>query len=160
MLLGLDGDRKPHPLNGPAQFVERNPDISPDGRWVAYESNESGTFEIYVRPFPAVEQGRWQISIDGGARPRWAPNGHEERRRFIAVNVQTDLTFQFGKPLALFEITNDAQPSPNRHYDITPDGTRFVVLKEPQTSASVQLVVVENWLEELKARVPGGKRGR
>ena len=161
MVLGLDGDRKPRPLTAPAPFVERNPDISPDGRWIAYESNESGSYEIYVRPFPAVEQGRWQISTDGGTRPRWAPNGRElfylERRRLVSVSVQTGATFQFGKASPLFDLVNEAQPSPNRHYDVTPDGTRFVVIKDPQTATSLQLVVVEHWLEELKARVPGAK---
>ena len=157
MVLGLDGDRRPRPLTAATQFLERNPDISPDGRWIAYESNESGNYEIYVRPFPAVEQGRWQMSTNGGVRPRWAPNGRElfyiEPGRLVAVSVQTGSTFQFGKAVPLFDLVNDAQPSPNRHYDVTADGTRFVVIKQPQTSVS-SLVVVEHWLEELKARVP------
>ena len=157
-VLNVEGDRKFRTLTGPAQFAERNPDISPDGRWIAYESDESGSAEIYVRPFPAVEQGRWQISADGGTRPRWAPNGRElfyqGRRQFMAVSVPPGTTLQFGKGNPLFDLVNDAQPSPNRHYDVTPDGTRFVVIKDPQTATSLQLVVIEHWLEELNARVP------
>ena len=160
-VLDVEGDRKFRTLTAPAQFAERNADISPDGRWIAYESDESGSGEIYVRPFPAVEQGRWMISTDGGTRPRWAPNGRElfyqGRRQFMVVSVQPGTTLQFGKGTPLFDLVDEAQPSPNRHYDVAPDGMRFVVIKDPQTATSLQLVVVQNWLDELKARVPAGK---
>ena len=62
---------------GSDEFIERNGEVSPDGRWLSYESNESGQFRIYVRPFPAVDQGRWQVSTDGGRQPLWARNGRE-----------------------------------------------------------------------------------
>jgi serine/threonine-protein kinase len=76
MLLPLQGERRPQPLVQ-TPFMERNGDISPDGRWLAYESNESGQFEIYVRPFPNVNDGRWQVSTGGGTTPVWNRSGRE-----------------------------------------------------------------------------------
>ena len=76
MQVELNGTRRVTPLVQ-SPFAERNGIVSPDGRWLAYEANDSGQFEIYVRPFPDVNSGRWQVSTGGGTRPLWAPNGQE-----------------------------------------------------------------------------------
>lgn len=117
MMLALDGKGTARALTALAPFMERNPDISEDGRWIACESDESGTFQINVRPFPSVEQRRWQLSIDGGTRPRWAPNGRElyyvsNNRRLMAVSVHAGAALTSGKPEELFDDVG-AQPSPN-----------------------------------------------
>ena len=90
------------------EFDEGNPTLSPDGRWIAYQSNESGQFEVVVRPFPNVD-GRWQISSGGGQEPVWAPDGRElfyrdqSGDRVLSVPVETDPTCQPGNPVVLFE---------------------------------------------------------
>ena len=91
MLLSLDGTPRVEPLLQ-TPFDERNAAISPDGRWMAYESNESGQSQIYVRPFPNVADARYQISTGGGRTPAWAPDGHDlffvNRTSMMAVTVQ------------------------------------------------------------------------
>ena len=84
-------------------FVERNGEISPDGRWLAYESNASGRFQIYVRPFPDVDGGQWQVSTDGGTQPLWARNGEElfyiaPDRTLNSVRVERSATWSAGTP--------------------------------------------------------------
>ena len=125
--------------------------------------NEAGRREIYVRPFPQVDRGRWQISTAGGTRSAWARNGRElfyldESNTLIAVPVQTSgATFSAGKPAKVFD-AKYAEPFPSRQYDVSPDGQRFLVLKDSpasdQNATSASMVVVLNWTEELKARVP------
>ena len=148
-------------------FSDRNGEISPDGRWMAYESNESGQYQIYVRPFPNVNEGRWQVS--SGTKPSWARTGRElfylDANRFLTVvPVQTAQGFSQGKPARLFEIKPAIVGVANgREYDVSRDGQRVIMIKEAaaanQTSASnesgpASLVVVLNWFEELKARLP------
>jgi eukaryotic-like serine/threonine-protein kinase len=150
----LDGDRKPRPfLNGP--FNEYQARLSPNGRWLAYVSDESGRDEVYVRPFPGSE-GRWPISTDGGSQPVWARNGRElfylNRDRMMAVTVTTDATFTATKPLLLFEAK---ALMGNRSYDVTPEG-EFLMIEpgELETPAS-QINVVLNWVQEVRQRVAG-----
>jgi serine/threonine-protein kinase len=137
-------------------------EISPDGRYIAYQSNESGRLEVYVRPFARVDSGRWQISSGGATRAAWAPNGRElfyldESNTLIAVPVRTSgPTFIAGNPTTVFD-TKYVEPNPARHYDVSPDGRRFLMLKESagdrdETPAS--MVVVLNWSDELQRRVP------
>jgi serine/threonine-protein kinase len=150
-------------------FVESNPDVSPDGRWMAYESNESGTTQIYVRPFPNVDAGRWQVSTTGGTRPVWSRNGRElfyvtgadqQQRKMMVVPIQAGTAFLHGSPQVLF-----AGPyfGPNsgfmtRTYDVSADGQRFLMIKpeavDTAASTGPPFVAVLNWQEELKARVP------
>jgi serine/threonine-protein kinase len=138
--------------------------MSPDGRYLAYQSNESGRFEIYVRPFPDVKRGKWQVSTEGGSRPVWAKNAAElfyadASQTLVAVPVETsDATFAWGKPIKLVE--NAADDSINlRSYDIAPDGRRFLILRDQSSgridTAGPQIVVVVNWLEELKMKLAG-----
>jgi eukaryotic-like serine/threonine-protein kinase len=145
-------------------FTERNGELSPDGHWLAYDSNESGRFQIYVRPFPDVNSGHWQISANGGSSPLWARNGRElfyvdGAPAMTAVPVKTEPTFSFGNPTKLFDQPYSrylAAPS-GRSYDVSADGKRFLMIKNnagDQASTSASIVVVLNWSEELKQRVP------
>ena len=104
MLLPLVGERHPQPLL-PTPFKERNAAISPDGRFLAYQSNESGRDEIFVRPFPNVNAGKWQVSTSGGVQPLWAHNGRElfyvSMDGLMSVPVVTSGTFKAGAPAKL-----------------------------------------------------------
>ena len=140
------------------------PDFSPNGRYLAYQSDESGRSEVYVRPFPHVDSGRWQISTAGGTRPAWARSGRElfyldASNTLTAVPVQTSgSTFSAGKPAKVFD-TKYAEPNPSRHYDVSADGQRFLMLKDSAAgdpnATPASMVVVEHWFEELKQRVNG-----
>jgi serine/threonine-protein kinase len=152
----LDG-RHRHQSLLETSFVERNAEVSPDGKWLAYQSDESGQTEVYVRPFPDVERGRWNVSAGPGTRPMWAPNGRElfyfvEPRTMMSVSITPGPALTVGKPQRVFE-GDYAMPLLSRTYDISPDGQRFVLIKEDKIgsySARPQLVVVQNWFEELK----------
>ena len=154
-VLPLEGDRQPQPFLQ-TQFNEGAPIFSPDGRWLAYVSDESGRNEIYVQPFPGPG-GKRQISTEGGAEPVWAPNGELFYRNgvpMMAVEITTEPGFSAGTPRLLFEGTYRASPSGfSVWYDVTPDGQRFLMV-QPQLGAGVQIHVVENWFEELKRLVP------
>jgi eukaryotic-like serine/threonine-protein kinase len=140
--------------------VEFAANISPDGRYFAYQSTESGgRFAIYVRPYPEAAQGRWQISDEGGTTPVWAPSGRElfyldEANTLMAVPIQTTGHFSAGRPAKVF----DTKYSGNFYsYDVTPDGLRFLMMKESTVADRndpPRLVVVLNWFEELRRRVP------
>jgi serine/threonine-protein kinase len=150
-------------LAGPAS--EEGAMLSPDGRWLAYQSNESGEWQIYVRPFPDLERGRWQVSTNEGTRPRWSRSGRELFYYFttgrtgglMAVTVTTDPGFRAGTPRRLFEGDYQA-PNQGRHvYDVSLDDQRFLMIKGLETvddEEAPQIVVVENWFEELERLVP------
>ena len=168
MLLTLDGTPRVEPLlQTPSD--ERNAEISPDGHWLAYESNESGQSQIYVRPFPHVADGQYQVSSGGGRAPAWSPNGHElffaGRASMMAVTVQLTPTFTFGNPTKLFDapsIVLDGRFTSNnfgtrRAYDVSRDGQRFLMIKENAVSSEgsatpPSMIVVQNWFEELKKK--------
>jgi eukaryotic-like serine/threonine-protein kinase len=159
-LVDLAGDKQLKPLIEPG-FVKDNPTLSPDGNWLAYESNESGRFEIYVRPFPAVDTGRWAISANGGERPVWSRDGRElfyldPKRRLMAVAIRPGASFSAGSPQVVFERPY-ALTSGGRVYDVSPDGRRFLMIKGPQATQDSEppsLVVVQHFDEELKRLVP------
>ena len=141
-------------------FAEFNAEISPNGRYLAYQSNESGQFQVYVRPYPTVNDGRWQISTAGGTRPVWSRDGRElffldSGNTLTSVPVQTGgSTFVAGNPAKVFE-AKYAVPLNFRTYDVAPDGRRFLMIKEgssDEKTPTATLVVVEHWFEELKAR--------
>ena len=141
-------------------FNELNAEISPDGRWFAYESNESGQYEIYVRTFPDAAAGRWQISTGGGTKPLWARNGQElfyvaPTGALMAVRVAPGATFTAGTPTRLFDgryYIGDAA-NVGRTYDVSPDGRRFLMMKADTTTPAT-IIVVQNWDQELKRLVP------
>jgi Tol biopolymer transport system component len=136
--------------------------LSPDGRWMAYTSNESGRPEVYVQPYPGPG-GKWQISTDGGMDVRWSANGRELTYRngdkMMAVDITTQPAFSAGKPKMLFEGPYTPS-SPNfSYYDVSADGQRFLMLKPVEQAQGVtQINVVQNWTEELKRRVPAGTK--
>ena len=160
-VLSLAGDREIETLMA-TEFNERNAVISPDGRWMAYESAQSGQEEVYVRPFPNVDDGQWQISTSGGTQPLWASSGRELFFRsgaaLMAVPVQTEASFRPGTPEVLFEKSDHAGGQFGRTYDVAADGQRFLMLTAggdvQATSAVPSIIVVQNWFEELKRLVP------
>ncbi len=136
--------------------------ISPDGHWMAYTSNESGRYEIYVQPYPGPG-GKWQISTDGGMDVRWSANGRELTYRngdkMMAVDVTTQPAFSAGKPKMLFEGPYVPPLQIASFYDVSADGQRFLMIKPvEQAQSATQIMVVQNWFEELKQKVPVGKK--
>ena len=155
-------DRKAQPFLQ-TQFNESAPRFSPDGRWLAYVSNESGRFEIYVQPYPGPG-GKWQISTEGGGEPVWNHNGRElfyrSGDKMMAVDIATQPAFTVGKPRMLFKGPYLPTPLTAVNYDVSPDGQRFLMLKpsEQAQAGPTQINVVLNWFEELKQKVPTGKK--
>ena len=159
-LLSLDGESEPTPLLE-STYNEFHADISPDGRWLAYTSDESGQREVYVCHFPEVDSGRWQVSNDGGEAPVWSPSGDELFYRFrksgvearmMAVRVIEAGEVRPGRPEVLFA-GDHLFGEIARNYDVSPDGERFLMIRAaPGTSSAI--VVVENWFEELKRLAP------
>jgi serine/threonine-protein kinase len=160
MTLTLDKDHRVQPLVQ-TQFSELNGEISPDGRWLAYQSNDSGQVEIFVRPFPEVNTGHWQVSTGGGTRPLWARNGQElfylaPDGVLMSVPVERGTTWTAGTPAKLINAPYYGAGTA-RTYDVSPDGKRFLTIKQggsDQTPPPTSIVVVQNWLEELKHLVP------
>jgi Tol biopolymer transport system component len=154
--------RKAQPFLG-TPFNETAPRFSPDGRWLAYISNESGRYEIYVQPYPGPGR-KWQISTEGGTEPVWNPNGRElfyrSGDKMMAVEIATQTSFAAGKPRVLFEGPYEPTPLTFPNYDVSPDGQKFLMLKpsEQAQAATTQINVVLNWFEELKQKVPAGKK--
>jgi serine/threonine-protein kinase len=149
------GDTAPIPLVA-TPFEEFTPRLSPDGRWLAYASNESGRREVYVRPFPATGTTKWQVSPDGGDEPLWSRSGQElfykHRGELLAAAVLPGATFALGKQQVLFSIAGYENYVGSRMYDVTPDGRRFVMVRSAARPRA-ELIVVENVFEELKAKV-------
>jgi serine/threonine-protein kinase len=143
-------------------FTERNAVISPDARWIAYEANDSGQFDIYVRPYPDVRSGLWQVSVGGGTRPLWARSGRELfyvslTGALMRIGVDGRSIWTSGTPTKLLNEGYFTVPGGNagRTYDISPDGQRFLMIKAGgPNQPPPQIVVVQNWLEELKRLVP------
>jgi serine/threonine-protein kinase len=169
MTLSLDGTSLITPLIS-TPFVERNAEISPDGRWLAYESNDSDQLQIYVRPYPDVEKGRKQVSTGGGTQPHWGRNGEElfyvaPDGALTSVRVGQGSTWTAGAPATLVKgryYRGGAGSNGIRSYDVSPDGKRFLMIKdagEPgQSVEPTSIVVVRNWFEELKRLVPLPRR--
>jgi Tol biopolymer transport system component len=149
------------------RFNEGNGELSPDGHWLAYESDSVGHSEIYVRPYPETAAGQWEISTStgGGSQPVWARGGKElfylaPDGSLMSVRVvSSSRTWRADAPVKLFQGRHYVfGPIRHRMYDVSPDGQRFLMLKpanSESTAASPSIVIVQNFAEELKARVPG-----
>lgn len=140
-------------------FNEQNAEVSPNGQWLAYQSNESGQDEIYVRPFPNINSGRWQVSTAGGTRPVWSPNGRElfylAPNGLSSVAVTTNGSFAAGRPIRLIESRYFAETAfIGRTYDVSRDGQRFLMIKRSSSTVDPEIVAVQHWNEELKRLVP------
>ncbi len=158
-ILPLEGERKPKPfLQTP--YLEHSPAFSPDGHWLAYQSNESGRDEIYVQAYPGPG-GKVQISTDGGGAPVWARSGRElfyrSGRKLFAVPVKTSPQFTAEKPVQLFEGPY-AWVLYRPGYDVTPDGQHFIMVKIPEGSAPRQINVIVNWFDELRRHASAEKK--
>ncbi len=141
-------------------FVERNVDVSPDGRWIAYQSNETGQFEIYVRPFPNVDVGKWAISNGGGEQPLWAKRGGTLFYRgkggaIVSVTIETTGGgLRAGQPMKILDAYfTGAGAFIGRTYDVSPDDSRFLMVKEAEGTALPSIVVVQNWRQELENKL-------
>ena len=160
-ILPFGGDRKPSPLLQ-ATFNESHSQISPNGKWIAYQSNESGRVEIYVRPFPAGE-GKWQISANGGGNARWRPDGSEifymtsgSLGKLMSVKVTpAGPAFEYGDSTELFDsgYVNFTHGLAYHTYAVSPDGQRFLIPR-PESAADAEvapapIIVVVNWTRAL-----------
>jgi serine/threonine-protein kinase len=161
-LIGVrtSGDTTPVVLVA-SPFTELQPAVSPDGRWLAYASNESGTFEVYVRPFPNTNDGRWQVSSGGGSEPRWSGDGRElffldRNFSMVGVPVRSTPSFAAGDPHQLFDASGFNIETFHQGYDVSPDGRWFLFIgrREPRAGGTHQsLVLVEHWLTEVEGKV-------
>jgi serine/threonine-protein kinase len=148
-----------------------NAEISPDGRWLAYQSDESGRFEVYVRTFPAVDRGVWRVSTTGGRQPLWSRNGRElfflaDDDSLMTAPVESapgDSRFSWGAIVKIMSgkgyLTPGAGAMPSRSflrtYEVSADGERFLRIKIAAVEDDPQFViVVQNWIDELKRLVP------
>ena len=175
MILNLGDGRRPQPpSSGMAElkpllqtsFTEENAEISPDGRWLAYQWDSSGTREVYVRPFPDVASGLSRVSTAGGTEPLWSRDGRDLFYRapngaVMRVPIAPGSTWMAGRPVQVIEARSYALglPSlPYRTYDVSLDGQRFLMIKRSEAPAqnppARRIVVVQNWFEELKRLVP------
>jgi len=144
-------------------YSEVAPSLSPDGKWLAYTSDESGREEVYVRPFPRVGDGRWQVSAEGGTAPRWAHSGRElyyqagGTNAMMAVSVTLAPRFMAGASRKLFDAIPRLYPSNVvPYYDVTPDDRRFIMARlvsTDQKPGPAQLIVVENFREEVRRKL-------
>jgi hypothetical protein len=140
-----------------SRFYERGATLSPDGRYVAYVSNESSRDEVYVRPFPGADANRWVLSAGGGSEPRWSPLGDElfyvsEDEELLSVPVTLGDRFAHGAPRRLFSVDAFARETNSRAYDVTPDGKAFVMLR-PTPATFGAPILVENWTSELRRKL-------
>jgi hypothetical protein len=164
-----DTDGAPTPLFQ-STYNEREPAASPDGRWIAYTSDQSGRNEVFVAPFPEVSDGRWQVSINSGRVPRWAPDGRRlffdrdgQGQPLMSVEVETDPSFTAGTP-EVFRVDVDWAGSAQTStvFDVAPEGRRLLVGIPPSSDAGTggdaglapSRILVNNFFEELKQAVP------
>jgi serine/threonine-protein kinase len=137
--------------------------LSPDSRWLAYVSDETGRAEVFIRPFPHTDSAKYQVSTGGGVAPLWARNGRElffvdADRVMVSVTVAPGSPLRLGESRKLFRLQDDLYLAAREYYtpyDISPDGQRFIMARRTRNSASLEapLVVTENWFEELRAQL-------
>jgi eukaryotic-like serine/threonine-protein kinase len=169
LALSMDGSRRVEPILHTVAN-DLTSEVSPDGRWIVYDSDETGQWEVYVRPYPqAYSAGRWQISSEGGRQPMWSADGRELYYRDFdgamwALPVALRPTFKPGAAVRLFgseAYSGRGRLMGARTYDLSPDGRRFLMIKQDPGvvgSGTPSLIVVLNWFEELKRAAPPGSR--
>jgi len=156
-IVGLEGgDTTLVPLVA-SPAAENFPALSPDGRWLAYASNESGAAEVYVRPFPQTATAKWQVSTAGGREPAWANSGREllylnGRGEMVSAEIQLGATFSVGKQRILFPASEFARPGPVPSFSLSPDDKRLLMVREGEATQQSELIVAENWLEGLRGK--------
>ena len=167
MRVGVDS--APKPLIADPQVDEAAFALSPDARWIAFESNETGQREVFVRPFPDVGAGKWQVSLAGGRAPLWSRDGREiffvtpAREMMVAPVAPTDATPGVGAPTRLFRFGDDLYLRENENYtpfDIAPDGRRFLMAQRAPNAVATpwprrRVLYVESWFEELERMTKG-----
>ena len=157
-------DSVPRPLLASPTADESAIALSPDGRWIAYQSTETGHAEVYVRPFPNVDAGKWQVSTAGGTAPLWARSGRElffvnSNREMVAVPVTVaGASLQLGERKTLFRLRDEYYLTEQENYtpfDISPDGQRFLMARQVRAAERERgtLLFVDNWFEELRQKV-------
>jgi len=154
-------------LAADTRFDESAGSVSPDGRWLAYVSNETGRDEVYIRPFPNTDAGKWQVSANGGQAPLWAHSGREPffvdaSRNMISYPVKAGVAFVPGDPHRLFQLAPEIYLTDPEHYtpfDITPDDRRFVMLRQRVLLAQGDKVFlrIEHWFPELQQQLREAK---
>jgi serine/threonine-protein kinase len=150
-------DHAVHPVLA-TEHDELNATLSPDGKWMAFESDLSGRKEIYVRPFPDTSASQFALSTSGGIKPRWSPTGREifylsPDNKLIAVPVDTSKGFTSSKPVPLFDTRSYYDGAVGRNYDVSLDGKRFLMIKETETGGvQTPITIVIDWAEELRAK--------
>lgn len=138
-------------VNSP--FAERHPSLSPDSHWLLYEGSQTGRLEVYVRPFPNTSQALHQVSADGGTNPKWSRDGREifyenASAELVRIAVTPGSSFAVTDPRVLFSLRDASD------WDVAPDGQRFAVIRERASQQRSKLVVVENFADELRRKVP------
>jgi eukaryotic-like serine/threonine-protein kinase len=154
-VLPLFGDRKPFPFLQ-TEFAELHGQISPNGRWMAYTSDESGVPEVYVQSFPKRGQGKWRISVNGGAQPQWRRDGRElfylaADRKLMVVSIEGQAAFAPSTPMMLFQthVAADALVGVRNSYVVSSDGQRFLVDTLTDSTMPSPVTVVLNWTSAL-----------
>ena len=154
------GDSTPVPLVA-SKFTEMHPALSPDGRWLAYISDESGANEIYVRPFPETNGGRWQVSNGGGIAPVWSPDSKElyfigGSVQLIAAELRTTTAFEVVQLQTLFDVTGYNLDLFHQSFAVAPDGKSFLFARQRSSgvgSGRPTVILVRNWFTDLAARL-------
>jgi len=142
-----------------ARWTVRNAQFSPDGRWVAYATNETGTWEVFVSPFPNANS-KWKVSRSGGEQPKWRRDGKElfyfsGEGKMMSVSVKTGSNFEAGTPVALFQ-THTRQPISSMDlfsYDLTVDGQKFLINARVDEPSSAPLSIILNWASEIEKKL-------
>jgi serine/threonine-protein kinase len=164
LLAARVGEDSATPLAADETYHESAPAVSRDGRWLAYQSNETGDWEIFVRPFPDVDSGRWQVSTNGGYSPLWANSGRElfyidASNNLVVVEVETEPQLRTSSPEILFSLPSDfLVGTVAGQIDITSDDQRFVMARiatsgTDEVTTDPELILVQNWVQELNERV-------
>jgi Tol biopolymer transport system component len=161
----LDGDKKTPTLLVEAPTAQGEPRVSPDGRYLAYASNESGRNEVYIKPFPTGE-GKWQVSVNGGTAPRWSASGDRlffiepgSDSKAIQVDIATKPALNIATPKILFSVSSTGRRLSNG-FDVFPDGKRFVLIAQVQSDQpqpTPAITVVQNWFAEFRDRHAAGR---